>query len=101
LVALLRKLFDFIGSGKVRCELFDGLENIPGAAARVTKMVVVEFPLVTPAEMTTLIKLLLAPRKMEEFEGLLAQFITRAKQTTPGETLRHLRLQRLKEALAE
>jgi hypothetical protein len=31
----------------------------------------------------------------------LAQFIARAKQTTPGETLRHLRLQKLKEALAE
>jgi rRNA pseudouridine-1189 N-methylase Emg1 (Nep1/Mra1 family) len=51
--------------------------------------------------MIDLSRLLLMPRSAESFEELISQFMARAKQTTPGETLRHLRKQKIKEIVAE
>jgi hypothetical protein len=101
IVALLRKLFDLIGSGKVRCRLFEGVDNNEPAAEFLSHAIVESFPLVAPGEMTDLFGLLLMPRTEESFEELIAQFMARAKQTTPGETLRHLRKQKIKEIIAD
>jgi hypothetical protein len=101
LTALIRKICDFVGSGKLRVQLFPDAENIEGLSACLAERIVLEFPLVTIPEMVDLMALLLAPRDLDSFEDLIAQFIARARQTTPGETLRHLRQQRFKESLAD
>jgi hypothetical protein len=100
-ISLLRKLFDLIGSGKIRCQLFEGEETNARAAEFLSRASVEPFPLVTPNEVVDLFELLLMPRTEASFEELIAQFIARAKQTTPGETLRHLSKQKMKEIIAD
>lgn len=97
----LRKLFDFIGTGKIRCQLFPDAENIPGMTMYLSSMTIQDFPLVTIQEMTALIQLMFQPIQMDKFEELIAQYIARTKQTTPGETLNSLRLQQFKNSTSD
>ena len=99
--ALVRKLFDFVGTGKLNCQLFPEQENVPGLAARLSHALSERFPLVSVSELNDIMNLLLTNRDQESFDALFAQFISRAKQTTAAQTLAHLKVQRLKEYVAE
>ena len=97
----LRKLYDFIGTGKVRCQLFPDVDNINGMAIYLAQMTVQDFPLVTSPEIITITELLFKATTNDSFEELLAQYVSRVRQTTPGETLNYLRLQKFKDTITD
>ena len=99
--ALLRKLFDFVGTGKLNCRLYPDQENVPGLVTTLSQMLFERFPLVSIPELQELMTLMFNSKDQENFDSLLAQFIARAKQRTASQTLSHLKLRRLKEYVAE
>jgi hypothetical protein len=98
---LLSKLCNLVGSGKVGCQLFSDGENADGVALCVGQRVVEEHPLCTVGEIAELMRIMMEPRAPSDFDAALAMFVARAKQTTPGETLRHLSVQRVREAVRD
>lgn len=104
ILRLLFKLFDFVATGKVRCDLFaeEEEENVHGMILHLSEMTVKDFPLLTMQEMTQLIQQFFQENlQMETFEELIAQYIARTRQTTQSETLDSLRLQQFKNSMSD
>ena len=100
LVSLLYKLFNLVGTGRIRCELFRDVDNVPGLVNTMSQEIVRRFPLITVREMSDILALLLRPRPQEAFDDIMSQFVARSKQTSAIAVLGHLRAQRVREMIA-
>lgn len=97
LLRFIYKICDLVISGKLRVNLFPDQENIPGLIMALNQSIVEAFPLVIPDEIAQILTYMFQPMPMEQFEEVLAQYIAKARQTTPSETLVQIRLQQFKD----
>lgn len=99
---LLYKLFDLVGTGKVRCDMYPETDNIQGMSIYLCEMTVADFPLLTVQGLMEFVPLLFKENiKSDDFEELIAQYIAKTRQTTQDETLDSIKLQEFKNSMTE
>lgn len=103
LLRILYKLFDFVATGKVRCQLFEEEEdNVKGMVIQLSEMTVNDFPILSVQEIAPIIHQLFEEKvTMEKFEENVAQYISKTRQTTQVETLDSLRIQQFKNSMSD
>jgi len=96
ILAFITKLFMLIRTERLSVNLFDDNNNIDGTIKILSNEICQVFSNISHNEMVNILSLLISSEKPEEIEELIIMYISRVRQTSEGETLKHLKIQKIK-----
>ncbi|OHT17167.1 hypothetical protein TRFO_41260 [Tritrichomonas foetus] len=99
IIEIIEYCVGIIVNGQVNVQLFEGFENIPGMATKIASEIVSKNPRTTISEMSELCLLLFRTQPTEAFEEIIVEIASKAKDSLPSETMRHLQMLKTKSVL--
>ena len=97
LIAFIHKLFLYISAERLQVALYDPPQtNAEGAVLALMEALLPQLPSISKQNMKILMEAFINSESLQETQDLMINFISAARQTVPGEIMRHIQMKKMK-----